>query len=92
MKYKLILSPEAKEDLEAHVQAGNKFQLKKISVIFHELENHPKIGTGKPKKLKYKKSDIWSRRIDRKNRLLYRIDEGTITVIVIAAKSHYGDK
>ena len=92
MKYKLILSPEAKEDIEAYRQAGNKSQLKKISVIFHELEYHPKIGTGKPKKLKYKKSDLWSRRIDRKNRLLYRIEEGIITVIVIAAKNHYDDK
>ena len=29
MKYKLILSPEAKEDLQEHVKAGNTSRLKK---------------------------------------------------------------
>ena len=92
MKYKLILSPEAKEDLLEHAQAGNKILLNKISLLFRELEEHPKSGTGKPKRFKYKNIIIWSRRIDLKHRLLYQIDEQFIKVIIIAAKEHYDDK
>jgi toxin YoeB len=92
MKYKLIFSPEAKEDLLEHAKAGNKSNLKKISLLFHELEEHPKTGSGKPKLLKYGQAGIWSRRIDQKHRLLYQINEDIVTVIVIAAKEHYYDK
>jgi toxin YoeB len=92
MSYKLVISPEAKEDLKAHEKAGNKILLKKIIILLRELEEHPTLGTGKPKKLKYKHAGIWSRRIDGKHRLLYQIKEETISVIVISAKEHYGDK
>ena len=92
MKYKLILSPQAKEDVLEHAKAGNKSLLKKLSLLFHELQEHPKTGTGKPKLLKYRQTNIWSRRIDQKHRLLYQIDENIISVIVIAAKEHYDDK
>ncbi|WP_406825367.1 type II toxin-antitoxin system YoeB family toxin [Pedobacter sp. KACC 23697] len=34
----------------------------------------------------------WSQQINKKDRLVYRIDEEIITVFVISAKGHYGDK
>jgi toxin YoeB len=92
MKYKLVLSPQAEDDVLEHAKAGNKSHLKKISLLFHELQEHPKTGTGKPKLLKYGQTNIWSRRINQKHRLLYQIDENVISVIVIAAKEHYNDK
>ena len=92
MKYKLILSPEAEEDILEHKKAGNKSLLKKLSMLFRELEEHPKTGTGKPKQLKYGQADIWSRRINQKHRILYQIDEKIISVIVVAAREHYDDK
>ena len=48
-------------------------------------------GTGKPEQLKHL-TNLWSRRIDKKNRILYTIREEIITVFVISLKGHYGDK
>lgn len=92
MKYKIILSPKAEKDLQEYAKSGNKGQLKKISLLIHELEKHPKTGTGKPKVLKHQQVELWSRRINKKHRLIYQIDEKVITVIVISAKEHYDDK
>ena len=92
MTYHLILLPDAEQDLEVHIKAGNKRQLKKIFTLFEELKQHPHTGTGKPKSLKYQQAGLWSRRIDDKHRILYKIDEEVITVFVIALWGHYGDR
>lgn len=42
----------------------------KIEKIFFELENHPTTGIGKPEKLKYKNENVWSRQINKKDRLV----------------------
>jgi len=56
------------------------------------LEEHPETGIGQPEQLKHNLSGYWSRRINQKDRLIYRIDEVIVTVFVISASSHYGDK
>ena len=38
------------------------------------------------------KNGLWSRRITMKHRLVYKIDDGVLTVILVAAYGHYGDK
>ncbi|MFW6223071.1 MAG: Txe/YoeB family addiction module toxin [Bacteroidota bacterium] len=53
---------------------------------------HPKTGTGQVEELKGNMQGKWSRRIDKKNRLVYTIDDEIVTVEVISAKGHYGDK
>ena len=92
MKYEIIYSPEAEDDLRKHAKAGNKILLKKISKLLQELENHPETGTGKPEKLKYKQIDYWSRRIDDKHRMEYIIDKDVVNVLLISLWGHYGDK
>ncbi|MDR1981394.1 MAG: Txe/YoeB family addiction module toxin [Tannerellaceae bacterium] len=92
MIYRLILLPDAEQDIEVHVKAGNKKQLKKIFALFEELKQHPQTGTGKPKPLKYEKAGLWSRRIDDKHRLIYTIENEAVTVYIIALWGHYGDK
>lgn len=92
MTYRLILLPDAEEDLEAHIKAGNKKLLKKIFVLFEELKQHPQTGTGRPKPLKYQQSGLWSRRIDDKHRMIYTIENEVITVYIIALWGHYDDK
>jgi toxin YoeB len=47
----------------------------------------PSIGTGKPEPLKHNLSGLWSRRISRKDRLIYRFDERAIHVFAIGG--HY---
>lgn len=92
MIYKIILEPVAEENLKMHIKAGNKILLKRIYKLMKELEQHPETGTGKPHKLKYKKSEIWSRSIDDRHRMLYTIDNEKVTVFVISLWGHYGDK
>jgi toxin YoeB len=66
--------------------------LRKISKLLQELEEHPETGTGKPEKMKYKKTEYWSRRIDKKHRMEYTIDNDIVNVLLISLWGHYGDK
>ena len=91
MIYRLVLLSEAEQDLESHIKAGNLVLIKKIYRLFEELKEHPKTGTGKPKFLKYE-PNIWSRRIDDKHRLLYTVENDTVTVFVLSLWGHYDDK
>ena len=53
---------------------------------------HPTEGTGQPEMLKYNMAGLYSRRINKKHRLFYSIEETTVTVHVLSAWSHYGDR
>ena len=92
MNYKLIIQPEAEKHLIAHAKAGNKILLKKIRKLFEELKEHPEIGTGKPERLKYQATEVWSRRIDDRHRMKYVIHNDRVIVFVISLWGHYGDK
>lgn len=64
------------------------------SLIEDIMLNGPEKGIGKPERLKYGYSGYYSRRIDKKNRLVYYIGnfgEGDVLVI-ITCKYHYDDK
>jgi toxin YoeB len=48
-------------------------------------------GIGQPEPLSGDKASLWSRHIDKKNRLVYRVEEeGCIKLYEVG--SHYGDK
>ena len=49
-------------------------------------------GTGQVEQLKGDLAGLWSRRIDKGNRLIYRIEDEMVTVFVISAKGHYDSK
>ena len=63
----------------------------KVRKFLKELREHPFTGTGHPEALKNDKSGKWSRRIDKKHRLIYEVMEGKI-VLLISAYGHYDDK
>lgn len=87
--YKVKILPQADKDIRSYQKAGNKKAIKKIHTILNELQVHPSTGTGQPEKLKYELTGYWSRRIDKKNRLTYRIEEDIITVVIVSAMGHY---
>ncbi len=87
--YKIKVLPQADKDIRSYQKAGNKAALIKIQAIFKELELHPTTGIGQPEKLKYELTGYWSRRIDKKNRMTYRIEEEIITVVVVSSLGHY---
>lgn len=89
MIYTIEFVPKAKEDLRALKHSGNKTAYKKITTLIDELKEHPTTGTGQPEQLKHELLGYWSRRIDKKNRLVYRIEEDIVTVVVVSAAGHY---
>lgn len=59
----------------------------RINALIKDIErNGAAKGIGKPEKLSYR--DGWSRRIDEKNRLVYKIDENGY-LYIIDCKGHY---
>ncbi len=68
-------------------QTQDKKTLKKINELLRDIERSPFAGIGKPEALKEDLSGFWSRRIDDKNRLVYRISGEFIEVV--SCKEHY---
>ena len=91
-KFRVEVTKVAKKDIENHLKSGNKISINAIAKILIELTETPFNGTGKPEVLKHEYSGYWSRRINQKDRLIYRVEESIITVFVISALGHYSDK
>jgi len=91
-KFRVILSEQAAKDLSVIKRSGDKASIKKAEIIISELYDHPETGTGKPEKLKYDLAGYWSRRINKRDRLIYLIENEIITVTVVSAVGHYDDK
>lgn len=91
MIYNILLSPRAVKDI-SFLKKTDPNAFKKLEKLLIKLVEHPLIGTGKPKKLKYTDGEIFSRRITSKHRLIYSIDQEITTVYVINTIGNYDDK
>ena len=89
-KYSIVIEQRAQKELQSLYKSGNAASIKKVKQIFEELKEHPQTGVGQPEPLKHNLSGYWSRRINQKDRLIYRIDQDIITIFVISALGHYG--
>jgi toxin YoeB len=92
MNYAIELTLDAVNDIEKLKKSGDKKVLQKIDKLLDELREHPTSGTGKPEQLKHYEIPTWSRRITDKHRLIYRIQEDKIIVLVLSLWGHYSDK
>ena len=90
--YNLNITVQAKKDITFLKKNGGKTIINKIEQLLLELMQHPRTGTGRVEQLKGDRHGQWSRRIDRKHRLIYTIDDDIVTVTIIAARGHYDDK
>ena len=86
---KILWESHAWEDY-VYWQFQDKKTLKKINRIITDICRNPFEGIGKPEPLKENLSGFWSRRIDDKDRLIYKIDEKNI--YILACRYHYSDK
>lgn len=89
MKYFIDFSKEAEKDIQKIKKSGDKRLSKKLGILLEELLEHPTTGTGKPEQLKHYKTQTWSRRISGQHRLVYRIQEEVVTVLILSAWGHY---
>ena len=89
MTYTLILTPQAQKHLEEWGRSGQKKTLEKIAKLLEELTLHPMTGTGQVEQLKGNLSGLWSRRINKADRIIYSIEDERVIVTVISMKGHY---
>jgi toxin YoeB len=91
-QYIIDYTETAINDLRILKKSGNRVALKKIDKLISELKNHPFEGTGQPEPLKHELDGFWSRRINKKDRLIYKVEEHIVTVIIVSALGHYLNK
>ena len=70
-------------------QSQDRKTLKKINALLKSINRNPFEGDGKPEPLRGEKGK-WSRRINEKDRLVYRYEDGKITIY--QCRGHYEDK
>lgn len=88
MSYKISFTPTAEADYK-HWKERDPKTLAKIKELLLELQEHPFTGTGKPEPLRFQFQGAWSRRINRFDRLIYKVDGEMVVVIVISMRFHY---
>ncbi|MBF4517504.1 Txe/YoeB family addiction module toxin [Flavobacterium sp. ANB] len=91
-KFRVEVTKVANQDIEKHKKSGNKTSIKNIAKILIDLSENPYEGFENPEPLKYEYSGLWSRRINQKDRLIYRVEDEIVTVFVVSAMGHYSDK
>lgn len=91
MNYTVVFSDRAKEDLQQLKKSEPK-AYQKARQLIEELAEHPKTGRGKPQLKKYNLAGFYARKITDKHRLVYSVDDETITVYVLSSRGHYDDK
>lgn len=91
-QFKLKIEELAEKHIKQHYRSGDKGSIKKIEKILIELSQNPYTGIGNPEALKYELSGFWSRKINQKDRMIYKVEEDIVTVFVISAMGHYNTK
>ena len=90
-RIEIIWSPESLKQIKKIKKGTNQKEsekyLHKIEKLILDIQNNPFFGIGKPEHLKYKVPPCWSRRINLKDRLVYRFANDKIEIISILG--HY---
>ena len=88
MTYKINILSNANKDLN-WFRKNDKTSYIKIFDLTRELIINPRKGTGKPERLKYFEQEVYSRRINHKDRLIYTIYEGDKEIDISSCRGHY---
>ena len=100
---KLIFTDEFISEYQKWLKS-QKSIAEKINKLIESIKQNPFAGIGKPEPLKKKHDNWWSRRITKKDRLVYSVEESykacmtenaifsvpdEIEIILISCKGHY---
>ena len=86
--YSILFSEDAKKDLRL-LQKKAPQTISKLAKLLDELREHPRTGTGQAEPLKGYDGTVFSRRITKEHRLVYKIYDDVIEVLVLSAFGHY---
>ena len=70
-------------------QTQDRRTLKRVNELIKDIERDPYRGKGKPEPLRHEWQGYWSRRINDKDRIIYRIHNNQLEIAV--CRSHYDD-
>ncbi len=83
----ITFTPNAWDDYHYWLNNDKKI-LKKINSLIKDIQRDPdNEGIGKAEKLKYELSGFYSRRIDRANRIVYKIENNCM--VIFQLRYHY---
>ena len=85
----ILFTVDAFEDYKYWENEDRK-TLKRVNLLIEDILRNGYEGIGKPEMLKGNYQGFCSRRIDDKNRIIYRIVDDVL--IIIACRTHYSDK
>ncbi|MFK7949794.1 MAG: Txe/YoeB family addiction module toxin [Saprospiraceae bacterium] len=88
MSYKLSILPKAESDLAWFKKNDRKSYIKSFDLLRNTLQN-PREGIGKPERLKYFEEEVYSRRVNQKDRMIYTIYEEEKEIDVSSFRGHY---
>lgn len=83
-----IFTKNGREDY-IYWQTEDRKTLRKINQLIEDVARNGNEGMGKPEALRGNFAGFWSRRINDKDRLIYKIDEEN--VYILACRYHYGE-
>lgn len=89
--YILEISKVAQKEI-AQYKKSNPTAFAKVAKMLGELQMHPREGTGHPEPLQSGNNVSYSRRITKKDRLIYDVYDDIVKVLVLTAKGYYRDK
>ena len=88
MTYKLNILKNANKDLDWFRQHDRTSYIKCFDFVREVIES-PRTGTGKPERLKYFEKEVYSRRVNLKDRMIYTIYEDLKEIDISSFRGHY---
>lgn len=86
MKLPTKNAPQFLQDFESWMVSDPK-KARKILELVNATTADPFKGIGHPEPLRHREPGTWSRRIDKGNRLVYQVEDGTI--FFLTCRGHY---
>lgn len=86
--YNVTLLKKAQSDLD-WFRKNDKSNYLKCFYLVRELMSKPREGKGKPERLKYFEKEVYSRRINHKDRLIYTTYEEFKEIDITSFRGHY---
>ena len=83
----IVYTDKAIKDIGHWKQVRNLQIHTRISELISSIELTPFSGIGKPEPLRYNLNGLWSRRIDKENRIVYEVFSDC--VVIHSLKGHY---
>ena len=86
--YKILIHENAHNDLQWFRQ-NDRTAYMKVFDLLREISIKPREGTGKPERLKHFEKEVYSRRVNQKDRIIYTIYEALREIDITSCRGHY---